>query len=36
MGKMSAKKLGLRKGDTINDVLSKGSDFFKERLKNQI
>lgn len=36
IGKMSAKKLGLRKGDTINDVLSKGSDFFKNRIKNQI
>lgn len=33
IGKMSAKKLGLQNGDTLNDVKSQRENFFKKKLK---
>ena len=33
MGRLNAKQMGLRKDDSISEIKSKGSDFFKERMR---
>jgi len=32
IGKLSAKKMGLEDGDSLNDVQTRGADFFKDKL----